>query len=626
MTGEQRKLTLPPRSWRAVASAGMPRQPELAQLSGRVDRYEAQISWPEEPMRRTALAYVCGGYVLALASGCSNPQCPDGQRKVGTVCLLISRDGATALPNPDGGMPLPFSGSLDAAVLASSGPDGGGPARSDSGLPFEDATSETEAGPGTCQESARCSAGMSTACMTSCGTQGNGLCSTDCQPPSGLTCIPPTESCNGRDDDCDGIIDQSLYTSLPSGRHVWTSSLTNTSTSTDVLPRANGGFWVLLRKQVQSPIELHQLDARGLALSNTVVLDRTNTLGSYLAATDGKWIVILIESSSYGLLTTSLQLYRSEDGGFVSEYELVGDRTDCGLIKPTGIAVIEDEGTARIAFARSRATFVPDANGQCPIAPTTAPNNLFFTSYSEAGGWSSPTPSTLNIEAGSVFYARINLSKVPCRSEWLASYADSTQKVLRRFSYAGAELNNLDSIVSGVDEVTDMAALTVDCRAGHASVALAYAAGTGAMYRAHVRRLGVETSSGAVSQLGADLDIAGETVWGGRLTQSGNRAFFAGLDGMFAARLFELEEQPNAPRELAVHTIGTRSSPYATADGAKALALAASFGARLALSSTDSVLVVSVASDSILSGLEAFRDPGDTNLPVAVTYRVGCPE
>ncbi len=39
------------------------------------------------------------------------------------------------------------------------------------------------------------------ACTTSCGTMGSLSCADRCAP----TCMPPAESCNARDDDCDGV-------------------------------------------------------------------------------------------------------------------------------------------------------------------------------------------------------------------------------------------------------------------------------------------------------------------------------------------------------------------------------------------------------------------------------------
>ena len=49
------------------------------------------------------------------------------------------------------------------------------------------------------------------ACMTSCGSMGVGDCSATCSAPEGDTCIAPAETCNGADDDCDGLVDEGSY-------------------------------------------------------------------------------------------------------------------------------------------------------------------------------------------------------------------------------------------------------------------------------------------------------------------------------------------------------------------------------------------------------------------------------
>lgn len=51
---------------------------------------------------------------------------------------------------------------------------------------------------------ASCTAGS--ACVTACGSAGTRACGDVCAP----TCTPPGETCNARDDDCDGLCDEDL--------------------------------------------------------------------------------------------------------------------------------------------------------------------------------------------------------------------------------------------------------------------------------------------------------------------------------------------------------------------------------------------------------------------------------
>jgi len=52
-----------------------------------------------------------------------------------------------------------------------------------------------------------CVRGTPVSCTTSCGSTGTGVCTPDCDLPAGAGCAPPAETCNGRDDDCDGAAD-----------------------------------------------------------------------------------------------------------------------------------------------------------------------------------------------------------------------------------------------------------------------------------------------------------------------------------------------------------------------------------------------------------------------------------
>src|SRR5262249_47340005 len=58
---------------------------------------------------------------------------------------------------------------------------------------------------GTADEGFGCAAGSAVACTTSCGSMGTAPCSPTCTPGA---CSPPAETCDGRDDDCDGMVDE----------------------------------------------------------------------------------------------------------------------------------------------------------------------------------------------------------------------------------------------------------------------------------------------------------------------------------------------------------------------------------------------------------------------------------
>jgi len=53
-----------------------------------------------------------------------------------------------------------------------------------------------------------CVMSMPTTCTTACGSTGSGTCTETCEFPPPTACMPPGETCNGVDDDCDDVIDE----------------------------------------------------------------------------------------------------------------------------------------------------------------------------------------------------------------------------------------------------------------------------------------------------------------------------------------------------------------------------------------------------------------------------------
>ncbi|NMC71903.1 MAG: hypothetical protein GYA57_17850 [Myxococcales bacterium] len=67
---------------------------------------------------------------------------------------------------------------------------------------------------GTTDETFACVQGSTGACTTTCGSTGTRVCSASCAWES---CVPPAESCNGADDDCDGACDDGFECCARSG-------------------------------------------------------------------------------------------------------------------------------------------------------------------------------------------------------------------------------------------------------------------------------------------------------------------------------------------------------------------------------------------------------------------------
>ncbi|UJR86310.1 Hypothetical protein I5071_83940 [Sandaracinus amylolyticus] len=79
---------------------------------------------------------------------------------------------------------------------------------------------------GDTDETVECSVGAMEACTTSCGSTGSRACSASC---TWSACTPPTETCNGNDDDCDGRIDET-FTCVPGATGTCSTGCSTTGT------------------------------------------------------------------------------------------------------------------------------------------------------------------------------------------------------------------------------------------------------------------------------------------------------------------------------------------------------------------------------------------------------------
>ena len=117
------------------------------------------------------------------------------------LCHSCSLEWSTPDARPD--LPIDFTeetGDLDTIMPDSPCPDGTPPRD-------EVCNGEDDDCDGDIDEDFTCSMGQLVTCITTCGSEGNGICGSDCEIPAGEQCIPPPETCNGEDDNCDDLID-----------------------------------------------------------------------------------------------------------------------------------------------------------------------------------------------------------------------------------------------------------------------------------------------------------------------------------------------------------------------------------------------------------------------------------
>jgi hypothetical protein len=108
-------------------------------------------------------------------------------------------------------------------------------------------------------------------CATTCGSTGTGTCTATCMPAPPTLCTPPLETCNDRDDDCDGIVDEGV------ARLGSATTLSVTSTFGLELVGTQSGYVAVWRDN-NSALYAQRLTATGaLAGARLTLLDGTSS-------------------------------------------------------------------------------------------------------------------------------------------------------------------------------------------------------------------------------------------------------------------------------------------------------------------------------------------------------------
>ena len=107
------------------------------------------------------------------------------------------------------------------------------PAPGDCDLPDDDCDGMDNDCDGLADEDFACAVGALVPCTTDCGTAGTGTCTGTCEAPTGDRChADAREICNGLDDDCDTLVDDSIW--VPSAVTALTDSGGGTAGDPDV--------------------------------------------------------------------------------------------------------------------------------------------------------------------------------------------------------------------------------------------------------------------------------------------------------------------------------------------------------------------------------------------------------
>ncbi len=604
----------------------------------------AKQSTQPPPSAALAVAVPC---LLVSLVACSDPQCPPGKRLVGTACLGFAKAAdAGDEPEAEQGSERDESGShrdsgattMDGA--AQNGDAGAGtvdPGGGDSNAPAQSqadagTTSESSSG-GSCSGAGACTTGAFIPCSTTCGSTGTGICSQSCEPPPAATCTPPAETCNYVDDDCDGSVDLNLFSPPASAaQKVWTSIGYQSSTIAQLqLLSRPSGYWMLLRSSGTAALELRDLDELGRPGTKRVVLTRTANQAPFKAASDGKWLAIATLANN----VLEIQLYNAADGSAVSTTTYGGPKPSCGQLLPTAIAVQDEGGVARIAAARVAASWPVDGTGACPFPPgdasqVTGDHDVFFVSYSTSA-WTAPTAAGTKLPAfASVFpLAAMTIAKSPCRPGWLVADNTKGPGIFREYESAGVERSRHDASIAGFPplSLSGSTVIAENCSAGYADWALTSAASAAlkdSTPDCSVRTMRIDIASGTTGAP-RDLPLPSDIAWTGRVAGGAGHAFTVALDTQSRVRIYEFSA--TAPlREVKLPLVGTANAAQSSATNAAGGNYLLGGLGLLGLAATPKTVVVGIAPGQALTGLEASRSPGDTDPPIAVTYRIGCPD
>jgi len=183
-----------------------------------------------------------------------------------------------------------------------------------------------------------CGFGSTGPCETACGSTGTRTCALGCK--WGNECALPLEACNGKDDDCDGVIDEPPVVDPPSAVAPAAAKLLDIAT---LGTRGSDGYAVLLFDNFgDAPTTLTQLSSTGEVTTPQVTLDlQASVYGAAVAASPAGYAVAYWD----GLTTDSYVAFLSKAGTVQSTQQLnLGSTADMARIPD--IAFTGDEYVA----------------------------------------------------------------------------------------------------------------------------------------------------------------------------------------------------------------------------------------------------------------------------------------
>lgn len=135
-----------------------------------------------------------------------------------------------------------------------------------------------------------CAAGATTACTTTCGSMGTRVCTADCMLPA--DCALPTESCNAADDDCDGRTDEGA---LVVGPEIAVGMAHAGADGVVAVPTSAG--WVVVHQNAAADLVARPLGVDGTA-GSPITISSATSISFDVTRTGGDLLVAFLEDFS----------------------------------------------------------------------------------------------------------------------------------------------------------------------------------------------------------------------------------------------------------------------------------------------------------------------------------------
>jgi hypothetical protein len=306
-------------------------------------------------------------------------------------------------------------------------------------------------------EAFTCVVGASVACTTSCGTTGTGSCTAACGIPAADNCDPPTEVCNGVNDDCDESVDEGVRT--------FATAATGPLGNAAKLASDGSGFVGILR--YNGAARLYRTNASGTVTHSATNVDDSDVVSVDIARiSDTQWVT----ASALEGTGVNVRLIGLNSGAPTSQdVELVNESGTSGLARVAAnsasdaMTVYQSGSTMRVGhvdFAGALASSValPGSNPRAELGMDIAARGA-GNGYVVA--WVTGLTPTVNVALVSANMVVTSNGSVGAGSNPTVAVSDSGIGVayvgadnLPRFHYLSSSLNCLGGSLRTLCPVT----------------------------------------------------------------------------------------------------------------------------------------------------------------------------